>query len=222
VHVISHRFMHGVSLMSPIFKPRHSSLHLVISWGIEMMVLLGDKRVLGSSSIDWLVWRFTTIVARHYMHMAKMKWHRIIKVLEHNVRASFEQGALIPNTHVNHEIDNLIERGHAWMVQSTHLLDVKYKVPLPFTHYMCCMCEWTLCGNLCKHQVVVFITCIDFTPKNIIHYCGSWYGSNCGNFETMFTNPTYLHFYDKSNDGELRVEDPWVVDVGGFMTQMIP
>jgi len=129
--------------------------------------------------IHWLVGvEIHNHFARHYMHMAKMKWHGIIKVLEHNVKTSFEQGELIPNTHVNHEIDNLIEMGHAWMVQSTHHPDVRYKVPLPFTHYMCCMCEWALCGNLCKHQVVVSITCIDFTPKTIIHYCGRWYGSN--------------------------------------------
>ncbi len=38
----------------------------------------------------------------------------------------------------------------------------------------------------------------------------------------MFTDPTYLHFYDnESNDEEPkanRIEDPWVVDVGGLMT----
>ncbi len=139
--------------------------------------------------------------------------------MEHNVKASLEQGTLIPNTHVNHEIDNLIEMGHAWMVQSTHHLDVRYKVPFPFIHYTCCTCEWALCGNLCKHQIVVSITCIDFTPKIIIHYCGIWYGSNCGNFEAMFTNPTYLQFYDEFNDEEPKVEDPWVVDMGELMTQ---
>jgi len=41
----------------------------------------------------------------------------------------------------------------------------------------------------------------------------------CFNFETTFTNPTYLHFYDESNDEEPKVEDPWVVNMGGLMTQ---
>jgi hypothetical protein len=35
----------------------------------------------------------------------------------------------------------------------------------------------------------------------------------------MIIDPIYLHFYDKSNDEEPKVEDPWVVDVGGLMTQ---
>jgi hypothetical protein len=35
----------------------------------------------------------------------------------------------------------------------------------------------------------------------------------------MFIDPTYLHFYDKYNDEEPKVEDPWVVDVGGLKIQ---
>jgi hypothetical protein len=48
------------------------------------------------------------------------------------------------------------------------------------------------------------------------------YGSNCGGFEAMFTDLTYLHLYDdEDNDEEPKancIEDPWVVDVGGLMT----
>jgi hypothetical protein len=84
------------------------------------------------------------------------------------------------------------------------------------------MCEWALHGNLCKHQVAKLPTCINFTLEMIIHYFERWYGINCGGFEAMFMDPTYLHFYDNEfNDEEPkanRIEDPWVVNVGGLMT----
>jgi len=89
-----------------------------------------------------------------------------------------------------------------------------YKVPLPFTKYACCTCEWVLCGNLCKHKVAIFLTCTDLTKKNIIQYCGTWYGSNRGSFVAMIADLTYLHIYDNESDDEEADEDhfekPWV------------
>jgi len=38
--------MDGGSSISPTFKPKHISFHSIISWGIEMMVFLGNKKVL--------------------------------------------------------------------------------------------------------------------------------------------------------------------------------
>jgi hypothetical protein len=38
---------------------------------------------LQGQQIDWLMWRLTKRVARHYMHMAEMKKCRFIKVVEH-------------------------------------------------------------------------------------------------------------------------------------------
>jgi hypothetical protein len=61
-----------------------------------------------------------------------------------------------------------------------------------------------------------------FHQKNIIQYCGTWYGSNYGGFVAMFVDPTYLHLYDnKSNNEEPNendIEEPWVVNMGGFLT----
>jgi len=97
-----------------------------------------------------------------------------------------------------------------------------YKVPLPFTKYVCCTCDWALHENLCKHQVVILFTCIDLTKENIIQYCGTWYGYNCGGFVAMFVNLTYLHIYNNEFDDEKTNEDhfeePWVVDMCMFMT----
>jgi hypothetical protein len=72
-------------------------------------------------------------------------------------------------------------------------------------------------GNFCKHQVAIFLTCTDLTKKNIIQYCGTWYGFDRGGFVAMFANPTYLHIYDNEFDDEEADEDhfekPWVVDM---------
>jgi len=127
------------------------------------------------------------------MHTIEMKKHGFIrnKVVERIVKMSVEKATLIPHTNVTHGIDDLNETGHAWMVQSQQHLNMTYKVPLPFTKYVCYTCEWALCGNLCKHQVAIFFTCTDLTKENIIEYCGTWYGSNRGGFATMFTDPTY-------------------------------
>ncbi len=96
-----------------------------------------------------------------------------------------------------------------------------YKVPLPFTKYACCTCEWVLCENLCKHQVAIFLTCTNLTKENIIQYCGTWYGSNCGGFVAMFANLNYLHIYDNGLDDEEadgdHYEKPWVVDMCELM-----
>ncbi len=76
-------------------------------------------------------------------------------------------------------------------------------------------------GNLYKHQVAIFLTCIDLTKKYIIQYCGTWYGFDRGGFVAMFIDPTYLHIYDnESNDekvDENHFEKPWVVDTCELM-----
>jgi hypothetical protein len=77
-------------------------------------------------------------------------------------------------------------------------------------------------GNLCKHQVVIRLTCINFTKGNIIQYCATWYGSNHGGFVAMFVDPTYLHLYDNESNNEEPnendIEEPWVVNMGGLLT----
>jgi hypothetical protein len=130
------------------------------------------------------MWRLTTIITRHYMHMAKMKQHWFIKnkVVKHIVKVSISRPTLILHTHITHGIDDSNEIGHACMVRSKQHLNMTYKGPLPFTKYVCCTCEWALRGNLCKHQVVILFTCTDLIKKYIIQYCGTWYGSDHGGF----------------------------------------
>jgi hypothetical protein len=157
------------------------------------------------------------------MHTVEMKKHGFIrnKVVERIVKTSVEKATLIPHINVTHGIDDLNETGHAWMVQNQQHPNMTYKVPFPFTKYACCTCEWALRGNLCKHQVAIFLTCIGLTKENIIQYCGTWYGSDPGGFVTMFVDPTYLHIYDNESDDEKADEDhsekPWVVDMCELM-----
>ncbi len=58
------------------------------------------------------------MVARHYMHTAKMKKRRFIrnKVVERIVKTNIEKTTLIPHTNVTHGIDDSNETSHAWMV----------------------------------------------------------------------------------------------------------
>jgi hypothetical protein len=138
-------------------------------------------------------------------------------IMERIVKMNIEKATLIPHTNVTHGIDDLNETSHAWMVRSQQHSNMTYKVPLPFTKYACCTCEWALHGNLCKHQVAIFLTCIDLTKENIIQYCGTWYGSDHGGFAAMFADPTYLLIYDNESNDEEANEDhsqkPWVVDM---------
>ncbi len=143
------------------------------------------------------------------------------KVVERIVKTNVEKATLIPHTNVTHGINDSNKIGHAWLVRSQQHLNMTYKVPLPFTKYTCCTCEWALHGNLCKHQVVIFLTCTDFTKENIIQYRGTWYGFDHGGFAAMFADPTYLHIYDNEFDDEEGNEDhskkTWVVDMCELM-----
>ncbi len=137
------------------------------------------------------------------------------------MKMNVEKAALIPHTNATHGIDDSNETGHAWMVQNQQHPNMTYKVPHPFTKYACCKCEWALHGNLCKHQVAIFLTCTNLTKENIIQYCGTRYGSNRGGFVAMFVDPTYLHIYDNESNDEKADEDhfekPWVVDMCELM-----
>jgi hypothetical protein len=66
------------------------------------------------------MWKLSTIVVRHYMHMVEMKKCKFIKnkVVEHIVKVNVEKATLILHTNVTHGIDDLNKTGHAWMVQS--------------------------------------------------------------------------------------------------------
>ncbi len=141
--------------------------------------------------------------------------------MERIVKTNVGKATLIPHTDVTHGIDDSKKTGHAWMVRSQQHPNMTYKVPLPFTMYACCTCEWVLRGNLCEHQVAIFVTCTDLTKENIIQYCGTWYVSDRGGIVAMFVDPTYLQIYENEFDYEETDVDhskkPWVVDMCDLM-----
>jgi hypothetical protein len=51
--VSCYKFVNGGASTSATFKPGHTSIHSVLPWGIETLVLFGNKRA--SRSGDWLV-----------------------------------------------------------------------------------------------------------------------------------------------------------------------
>jgi hypothetical protein len=155
--------------MNATFKPRHTNIHWILPWGIETLVHFENKAT--SSSVDWLFSVETynnSYKTLHAHNWNEETWIFQNKVVEHIVKVSIEKATLILHAHVTYGIDNLDETGHAWMVQNQQHSNMTYKIPLPFTNYVCCTCEWALCENLCKHQVVVFLTCTNFTKENIL------------------------------------------------------
>jgi hypothetical protein len=51
---------------------------------------------------------------------------------------------------------------------------------------------------------VVIFTCIDITQKNIIEYCGTWYGFECEGLIALFVDPWHI-----PNDGALQEINPF-------------
>jgi hypothetical protein len=84
------------------------------------------------------MWRFTTIVAKYYMHTVEMKKWGFMKnkVVEHIVKVSIEKVALIPHTHVTHGINDLNKTNHAWMVWSQQ---AQYDIQGPTSFHQTCL-----------------------------------------------------------------------------------
>ncbi len=128
--------------------------------------------------------------------------------MEAIITRSVEKATLIP---LNHVYQPTLESDGAWAVQSQRLPNVIYMVKFPFTEMFCCTCEWALRGNMCKHQIKVILTCIDIFQEDIIHYCGTWYGSHRGGLGHMFADsqhiPNDMESSDDDKDDHLEGDD---------------
>ncbi len=122
------------------------------------------------------------------MHTLQMKKKGFIKnkVKEAIITQNVEKATFIPLTHV---YQPTLGNDGTWGIWNQHLPNVIYAMKFPFTEIFCCTCEWTLQGNMHKHQIVVIFTCIDISQENIIHYCRTWYGSHPGRLGHMFADP---------------------------------
>jgi hypothetical protein len=55
---------------------------------------------------------------------------------------------------------------------------------------------------MCKHQIVVILTCTDIFQEDIIHYYGTWYESHREGLGHMFANPRHIPNDMESNDDD--------------------
>jgi len=55
---------------------------------------------------------------------------------------------------------------------------------------------------MCKHQIVIILTSTDISQEDIIHYCGTWYGSHCEGLGHMFVDPQHIQDDMESNDDD--------------------
>jgi hypothetical protein len=106
--------------------------------------------------------------------------------MEAIITQSVDKAAFIPLTHV---YQPTFESDGTWGVWSQCLPNVTYVVKFPFTEIFCCTCEWALRRNMCKHQIVVLLTCTNISQEDIIHYCGTWYGSHHGGVDSHVCEP---------------------------------
>ncbi len=121
--------------------------------------------------IDWLVWRFITIMAQHYMHQAKMKKCEFVKnnVVQWLVAANVYKARLITHIDVIQPTLESEDNVNDWNVKSQTHLNVIYNLNFPFIEYASCTYEWVLRGNFCKHQAIILLACTDLTIDDIYH-----------------------------------------------------
>jgi len=137
--------------------------------------------------------------------------------MEAIITQSVEKTTLIPVTHV---YQPTFESDGAWCVWSHHLPNVIYVVKFSFIKIFCCTCEWALRGNMCKHQIVVILTCTNISQEDIIHYCGTWYGSHSGGLGHMFVDPRHIPDDMESNDDDENEHlegDDGIMEFDGLM-----
>jgi hypothetical protein len=146
--------------------------------------LVLDTKGLRGHRIDWLVWQLTTKITHHYMHTLEMKKKGFIKKKGYGGHYYIKCGKGSP-----YSTQPTFENDGTWGIQSQRLPNVIYVVKFPFTKIFCCTCEWALQGNICKHEIVVIFTCINIFGKDIIKYCGTWYGSHLRGLDHMFVDP---------------------------------
>jgi len=137
--------------------------------------------------------------------------------MEAIITQSVEKTTLIPLTHV---YQPTLESDGAWGVRSQRLPNVIYAAKFPFTEIAYCTCEWALRGNMCKHQIVVILTCTYISQEDIIHYYGTRYGSDRGGLGHMFVDPGHILDDMESNDDD-KVEhlesDNGIMEFDGLM-----
>ncbi len=136
------RFVDGGVSMNDTFKPRHTSIHWILSWGIEVLVYFEDE--MASRLTYWLV--SVEIYNNSYKTLHAHNWNEEMwvyqnKVVEHIVKMGIEKATLILHTHVTHGIDDLDEIGAC--MHGTKPTTFKYDIQGPTSfHQICLLHMW--------------------------------------------------------------------------------
>jgi hypothetical protein len=81
--------------------------------------------------------------------------------------------------------------------------------------------SWALRGNLCKCQVVLFMTCTNPIPNNTIGHCNTWYGITRGGFQFFFCSfgifASWWWLFTKRRLHEDTTKGDNVINIGGFL-----
>ncbi len=70
---------------------------------------------------------------------------------------------------------------------------------------------------MCKHQIVVILTCTYISQEDILHYYGTLYGSYRGGLGHMFANPQHMESNDDDEDEHLEGDDG-IMQFDGLMS----
>ena len=120
--------------------------------------------------LDWLIVKLNESVQSYYLYMLNLKALRFVKnkKIAKIVTNSIFGAKSIKNENIKLPKDD----GRSWLVQSIKDATIWYKVCAPCTEYACCNCEWSICGNFCKHQVA-FLKSFGISTNIIIEFCGT-------------------------------------------------
>ncbi len=115
-----------------------------------------------------------------------------------------------------------LESDGAWGIQSQHLPnDTNVMKSHSLKYLVAHTCEWVLPRNMCKHQIVVILTCTNIIHETIMHYYGRWYGSHHGGLGHMFVDPRHIPDDMECNDDdkyEHLESDDGFMEFNGLMT----
>ncbi len=73
---------------------------------------------------------------------------------------------------------------------------------------------------MCKHKIVVILTCTNIFQEDIIHYYATWYGSHRGRLGHMFADPRHILDDMESNDDDENEHlegDDGIMEFDGLM-----
>ena len=181
--------------------------------------------------IDFLIWRSKMLVVTHYMYMESRKL--IGFVLNKSVEKIVESDILHAKQIVLQDIVSLADASIIWKVASQSIVGRWYDIPEPYTQYACCSFEWSIRGNMYKHQLAILKVSTNLSWSVILEFLGTFYGSLRGGLDVMFKHQVSQDLFgdfgyggdsrdDDDDDGDAKVIVELMVTEYGFQNAILP